>query len=101
MSKSYISPEKGGSSVRELDVSRTYEQEKERRVNNSQSAHTESSPIGSEMSEEQRIKKASELMESTEARDLNLEVGELIKISPDLIIERTQSGFTAYVVSEE
>lgn len=101
MSQTQIRPDEGGSSVRELDVSRTYKQEKQQRVRDSQTPHT-SIDINkeSEKSKEERIREAKELMENTEATDLNLEVGELSKVTSDLIVERTEDGFNMYVVSE-
>lgn len=40
------------------------------------------------------------MMEKTEAKDLAIEVGELAKVTSDLIVERTESGFNMYVVTE-
>jgi hypothetical protein len=54
-----------------------------------------------DLSSEERRNQARELMDSTEGTNLKLEVGELEKINPDTIIERTEDGFQYYIVVDK
>jgi len=99
MSQSQVSDNEG-SSVREMDVD-DLQSALERGSQTPQSlpVDAELPDQGQDESTEERIERASELMESIEAQEIEIEVGEIVKPSEDLLIERTSEGFNAYIVS--
>lgn len=102
MSQSQLPPDKG-SSVRELDVERVNQdrEDVEKKIDAYISGFQDAvDKLTEKKSKEERLERASELMESTEATDLDLEIGEIEKVSSDTIVERTESGFNLYVVVE-
>lgn len=65
------------------------------------SERQESSSRDPAQSKSERLEEAERLMEQTKATHLQLDVGDLEKVSENMIIERTEQGFNAYVVIEE
>lgn len=112
MSQTSKPPEKDGeSSVQKIDVDRLSEQKQPEPRSKDQEARIqeileeltegESEPDHSEsLPKEERLEEAEQLMAESEPVDLDLSVGELVKVSPELIIERTETGFNSYVVVE-
>ncbi|WP_181693271.1 hypothetical protein [Natronomonas sp. LN261] len=110
MSQTSKPPEKDGeSSVQKIDVDRLSEQKQPEPRSKDQEARIqeileelgESEPDRSgPLAKEERLEEAEQLMAESEPVDLDLSVGELVKVSPELIIERTETGFNSYVVVE-
>jgi hypothetical protein len=99
----------GESSVQRMDVEPPSEEKQRRAHDENRRVRTtlvelteqhSTSDATESLSKEDRIEKAEELMAKNESVDLDLSVGELVKVSPELIIERTESGFNSYIVVE-
>lgn len=111
MSQSEPPSDKRRSSVRELERHETSEEARYRRERTERQeplqartpAHEtkeDDTDIDEIHDEEERLDRAMELMAETEPTKLDLEVGDLEKVSDDLIIERTEEGFATYLVLE-
>ncbi|MFC6904217.1 hypothetical protein [Halalkalicoccus tibetensis] len=67
------------------------------RVNQIKNRETKSTePDIAELPEEERLEKAKKMMEESQALELSLEVGEMDRITQDIIVEKTSDGFIVY-----
>jgi len=103
MSQSSIPARKERSSISKLEQHRTHDDERRRRADDANPPRKEKNvpePDQEAKPKKERIEEAERLMNETEAIDLHLAAGELAKISEDIIVERTESGFNTYLVTE-